>query len=824
MPLNAALRTLLALDQTTPIPPRPAPPRLAAQLLEQTDWASSALGPQEQWPSGLRFAIDLILQSPAPMVLLCGPRGVMIYNDGYAVIAGSRHPRVFGMCAEIAFPEIAPFNRNVLDVVFGQGKTLSYQDQQLELWRNGAPEQVWLNIDYSPVLDEHRQPIAVLCVLAETTSRHRAEQQRQQIERAWREASERIEMALNAGAVLATWIWLVPEDKVIGDERFARVFQVDPLRTSTGLPISVFTDAIHPSDLAHVQAQITQAMQTGLPYRCEYRVPAPHGGYRWVEAVGRCELAPNGAPLRFPGVMVDIDERKQIEAELRALNENLETQIAARIQDRDNIWDHSAELMALISPAGYPRLVNPAWTHALGYAAADLLGHPLTDRVHADDITRVEKALRQLQLGRAQADLETRMLRADGDYALISWAAVPVQDGFYAIGRDISQQRRTEDQLRQAHKMEAIGQLTGGIAHDFNNMLTGIMGSMSMLQRRINQGRLEDTGRFIDAAQGAALRAAALTHRLLAFARRQSLDMKAVDVPGLAVSIEDMLQRTLGEHIALSIEPAADTWPAWTDANQLESALINLAINARDAMPDGGCLRIQTANSALGTELAGHATPGDYVVITVRDTGHGMDARVLAKAFDPFFTTKPLGQGTGLGLSMIYGYMQQARGHIRMNSTPGQGTTVRLFLPRYQYRDEPDTPLERNDAPRGTGETVLVVEDDPAVRMLVLEVLRDLGYGALAAADALNALPILEGEHVLDLLVCDVGLPGMNGRQLADLARQRRPGLKILFISGYAQDAEARAGLLQVGMDMVDKPFSLETLAQRIRALLHSGG
>nr|WP_256349555.1 ATP-binding protein [Pseudomonas gingeri] len=391
---------------------------------------------------------------------------------------------------------------------------------------------------------------------------------------------------------------------------------------------------------------------------------------------------------------------------------------------------------------------------------------------------------------------------------------------------EMFERERAEEALRHAQKMEAVGQLTGGIAHDFNNMLTGIIGSLDLMQRYIAAGRSDEIGRFADAAVSSAQRAAALTHRLLAFSRRQSLDRKRIEPNRLVQSLEELFSRTKGAHISLKVELGQDVWPVNTDTGQLESALLNLVINARDAMPEGGELRIVTANSYLDGGDISTLEPvkaGDYVMIGVSDNGTGMSPLILAKAFDPFFTTKPIGQGTGLGLSMIYGFAQQSGGHVTLESEPGKGTCVRLYLPRYHAAQTETPPLPRPlaESPLAeVDESVMVVEDDPAVRMLVLNVLDELGYTVHPAADARTALPLLESSLRIDLLVTDVGLPGMNGRQLAEVARQHRPGLKVLFMTGYAEKAAERQGFLEPGMDLIAKPFTLDALANRVRDMI----
>ena len=389
-----------------------------------------------------------------------------------------------------------------------------------------------------------------------------------------------------------------------------------------------------------------------------------------------------------------------------------------------------------------------------------------------------------------------------------------------------AQLRHNEEALRQSQKMEAVGQLTGGIAHDFNNMLTGIIGSLELLRRRLARGRLDDLDSLIDLGVTSANRAAGLTHRLLAFSRRQSLDSKAVQMNELVQSMGELLQRSLNESIQLDMRLHEQLWVAEADPNQLESALLNLVINARDAMPDGGNLVVETGNQVLDrdyTATYSNLEPGDYVVLSVTDNGCGMPESVINRAFDPFFTTKPIGQGTGLGLSMIYGFSKQSGGHVSIDSKIDEGTTVKLYLPRFQGESLPHTPADTEQAPNAVeGETVLIVEDDPAVRVLVSAVLSELGYGFVEAGDADGAMPILDSEQRIDLLISDVGLPGMNGRQLAEIGRQYRPDLKVLFITGYAEHAAVRGGFLDPGMQMITKPFTFDLLTAKVREMIKS--
>jgi signal transduction histidine kinase len=391
------------------------------------------------------------------------------------------------------------------------------------------------------------------------------------------------------------------------------------------------------------------------------------------------------------------------------------------------------------------------------------------------------------------------------------------------VAAEVSERSRTEQALRQAQKMEAVGQLTGGIAHDFNNLLTGIIGSLDLMQRRFRRGEVADVERYINAAVTSAQRASALTQRLLAFSRQQALDLKPVDVNQLVASLEDLLHRTTGENVAVITQLSAGLPPARMDVNQLENAVINLVINARDAMPHGGRITISTASFQLGNEAdpaRRGLTEGEYVLLTVSDTGVGMSPDVIERAFEPFFTTKPIGKGTGLGLSMIYGYIKQAKGYIHIESKPEGGTRVHLYLPVH-HGEASAVEVAQERTLQGTGETILVVEDEPVVRSLVVEVLNDLGYETLEAGEASEALLITESQQRIDLMVSDVGLPGMNGRQLAEIVRRQRPGLKVLFATGYAESF-ATNDILGPDMAVMAKPFAIDAFAQKVGEMLGS--
>ena len=520
-------------------------------------------------------------------------------------------------------------------------------------------------------------------------------------------------------------------------------------------------------------------------------------------------------------------ERRRAEQSLRMFAASLEQQVEARTRERDQLWNSARDLLIVADYGGRILRINPAWKDVLAWSDDQLLADGYYKLIHPDDLPIVMTSLRTMRNSGTPVSYENRVRAGSGEWHTISWQISPEESGdrLTAIGRDVTERKRLEDQLRQSQKMEAVGQLTGGLAHDFNNLLTGITGSLELLSTRIAQGRIKDVDRYVGAAQGAAKRAAALTHRLLAFSRRQTLEPKPTDVKRLVSGMQELIERTTGPEIQIETEMAGGLWSTVVDPGQLENALLNLCINARDAMPDGGRLSIETENRWLDERAARERDlpAGQYVSLCVSDNGTGMTPDVVARAFDPFFTTKPIRVGTGLGLSMIYGFARQSGGQVRIYSEVGQGTMVCIYLPRHLGEAEvADQQAELSDAPRAeAGETVLVIDDEPTVRMLVTEVLKDLGYTAIEAADGAAGLQVLQSDVRIDLLVTDVGLPGgMNGRQVADAARVARPDLKVLFITGYAENAVLSHGHLDPGMHVLTKPFALEALAKRIKELI----
>jgi len=491
-----------------------------------------------------------------------------------------------------------------------------------------------------------------------------------------------------------------------------------------------------------------------------------------------------------------------------------------------------AALASLSDYAKEFRLVHASgevrWVVVRGRCSKHEEGRPLRYAGTAVDVTASKVAEETLRRAEAAEALRraNEMLEAT-----VAERTRELTEANARLQAEAEDREQVEEALRQSQKMEAVGQLTGGLAHDFNNLLQGISGSLELLRIRVAEGRTEELGRYIETAMGSAHRAATLTQRLLAFSRRQTLAPKPTDLNRLAGGMEELLRRTVGPAVRIETSFTPEPWPTLCDPHQLESALLNLAINARDAMPDGGHLLIETTNTVLRDRRGKpreqppqEVPPGDYVALSVADTGTGMAPEVVARAFDPFFTTKPLGQGTGLGLSMVYGFVRQSGGHVRLRSEEGQGTTVTIYLPRHLTavgdKAEGDAPAHA-PLPPGTG-VVLVVEDEPDVRMVVRDVLSDLGYAVLEAGSGLAGLAIADSGARIDLLVTDVGLPGgMNGRQLADAARQRRPDLKVLFITGYADAMAVGSGRLEQGMQVMTKPFALAALAARVQDIMN---
>lgn len=689
----------------------PASNSEAANAIRAKDWSATSLGALEQWPSSLKNALNLMLNSPNSMYLLWGPELLFFHNDAYAPILGPRKSHAIGArISELwsdVWDQVAPLVEQAL-----AGDPCLCVDMPLTMARYGEIEQTWWSFSFSPIIDEHGVTQGIVCATNETT---RNVQNRQALE-----ASEKQRLQL-------------------------------------------------------------------------------------------------------------IDDLMDLERQQTAM-------LAQRTAELDTFWNISPDLLLMIDFNGIILRANPAWGAILGRAPRDLIGTSALELVHPEDRPTTLAALGRT-ISQVLPLFENRYLHADGSYRWIGWTAAPGDGLIFALGKHMTQEklrsealRATEEALRQSQKMEAVGQLTGGLAHDFNNLLMGVTGNIELLQKRVDQGRFTELSRYIGAALEGSRRAASLTHRLLAFSRRQTLAPKPTDVDRLVEGMEELIRGTVGPAIDMRVQATPGLWSTMVDPHQLENALLNLCINARDAMPDGGRLRIETSNRMIDAAAARkfELTPGRYVALSVSDTGSGMSPEVVRRAFDPFFTTKPIGMGTGLGLSMIYGFARQSGGGAHITSSPGSGSEIRIFLPMFDSpaatAEEDSLTLPLITQPAG-GETVLVVDDEPAVRLLIAEVLEELGCNVLQAEHGAAALGILQLDVAVDLMISDVGLPGgMNGRQLADAARVLRPDLTVLFVTGYAENAALGDGTLEPGMHVLPKPFSLHALNAKVAELLDGPG
>jgi PAS domain S-box-containing protein len=684
-------------------------------------------------------------------------------------------------------------------------------------------EVCWQMMRSELLRDESGAMRGAVGVVFDITARKQAEEQRRKVELELRNSESRLRIAQVAGQI-GTFEFLPKQNRMLVSEAFCRLWGV-PIRPVYSVPDLL--KQIHPEDLAQLQAS-PRFTDQNLDYR-EYRIRRlDTGEERWMVRRGQVMRDDDGRK-RYLGVSYDVTDRKRAELALQALNETLEAEVTERTAQRDRMWRLSAEIMLVGDFSGRIHAVNPAWEKVLGWRLEEIQARPIIDFIHPDDHESTRREMGKLARGQTTLNFENRCLHRNGSYRRLAWAAVPEGGFVHALARDVTEERaaaetlrRTEEALRQAQKMEAVGQLTGGIAHDFNNMLAIVIGSLDLAQRRLE--RSQDAARYLDHAREGALRAASLTQRLLAFSRRQPLSPKVLDLNRLVGDMTELLRRTLGETVTLETRLTDPLWPVYADPNQMESALINLAVNARDAMPEGGQLLLETANVRL-EEALGHEpldpTTSEFVMIAVSDRGAGMTPEVLERVFDPFFTTKPVGKGTGLGLSMVYGFVHQSGGHVAISSELGAGTTVKIYLPRRLETVEDDAAGGRGAAPDSSGsEVVLVAEDEAQVRQMSVEALKELGYAVHEAASGEEALRVLDTLDRLDLLFTDIVMPGMNGRQLAEAVLARSPHVKVLYTTGYARETATRDGAPDGGAEFLPKPFSIGDLAAKVRAVL----
>ncbi len=860
-----------------------------ALLMREHDWASTSLGPPEHWPQSLKVALQILLTSRFEMWLGWGPDVIFFYNDAYRPTLGIKHPAlgqptrklwaeiwddVKGRIETVYEKGEATWDRALLLLLERAGyaeetyHTFSYSPLMGD---TGKVEGLFCAVseDTDRVISERR--LATLRDLAAALS------STESTKSVWQAVSQTLEGASRdlPFALLYTY------EEGDGARLHCKVAVPD------GHPFS--TQAIAPGSPLHWGMAEVLAGADMMVSRLESFDRVPMGSWSKPPAIAlTVPLAAQGGSRPLGFMVAGINPYRTLDGNYLSFVRLIAGQIAASLSNARAFETRTAErdklhklfqqapgfMCVLGGPSHTVELVNESYLRLVGHR--DVLGKPLGEALPEiqgqgylellDEVTRnrepfVAKGAQVMLQRTPGAPLEERFLNFVYQPIMGADGAVT---GVFAEGHDVTEQFRTQQEirtlnetlearigerthelaealhrlqaeaaqresaqeaLRQAQKMEAVGQLTGGIAHDFNNLLQGITGSLDLLKLRLQLGNTDNLDKLIAGAMNSAQRAAGLTHRLLAFSRRQPLDPKPVKGNQLVASMEDLLRRTLGEKTQLELVLGGGAWMALCDPNQLEAAILNLCINARDAMPHGGKLVVETSNAHLDHDYVSQVedvAAGQYICITVTDTGEGMTAEVLGKAVDPFFTTKPIGQGTGLGLSMVYGFAKQSRGHLRLYSEPGHGTSVKIFLPRHHGIELP-AEAETSGlqlASDGEGEVVLVVEDEPVVRSLVIEVLGGLGYRTLEADDGPTALKLLETSQRIDLLLTDVGLPRMNGRQLADAARVNRPGLKVLFMTGYAENAAMANGFLEPGMQMITKPFPVDKLSSRIRDML----
>ncbi len=603
----------------------------------------------------------------------------------------------------------------------------------------------------------------------------------------------------------------------------------------TGIPPqAVLADAsipyqlIHPDDRPVLAEAEAKAIRSRQPFDVQVRFRRADGDLRWCRIISAPREQPDGS-LIWDGIQIDTTDQKLAEQALRAsedrlrdLNDSLEAQVAERTADRDRMWRLSTDIMLVARFDGTINAVNPAWTTVLGWPETELAGCNFLDLVHPDDRDATLAEMAKLGTGETTFRFENRYRAADGSYRWISWTAVPGDELIHAVGRDVTADKArqadlevAQEALRQGQKMEALGQLTGGVAHDFNNLLTPIVGGLDMLVRRGLGSERER--RLIDGALQSAERAKTLVQRLLAFARRQPLQPQAVDLKRLVSGMADLISSTSGPNIEIRVDLPDDLPTARADANQVEMAILNLAVNARDAMPGGGLLTISAKRALAGQEQAA-LHPGEYVWVSVSDSGIGMDEDTLARAIEPFFSTKGVGKGTGLGLSMVHGLALQLNGRLDIKSSLGEGTRVELWLPTSSEPvDGSDRASESPAVPSGRG-VALLVDDEELVRLSTADMLLDLGYEVAEASSAEEALRLLGGGLKPSVMVTDHLMPGMNGAELALHVRSQQPDLPVLIVSGYAETVGVAADLPRL-----TKPFRKAELGESLTALSAAG-
>lgn len=766
----------------------------------------------------------LLEQAPGFMAFLVGPEHVYEFvNASYTRLFGERS--YVGKSVREVFPELAGQEiYNWLDNVYQTGQRFLANAITVRIQGSPGvkPENLVLDFIYEPIKDDAEKVIGIFVEGYDITERQRAQEALR--------TSEKLFSAL--AQTIPSHVWMAKADGDIYwfNESCRQYYGA----AEAELHNARWVERVHPDDLPALRAHWAAAVTTGTSYQAEKRLRRADGVYRWhlARAVPLRDEA--GTILQWVGTSTDIEDQKHVAARLLQANEVLGQRVEERTAEYDRVWRNSRDLLMVLGVDGIYRAVSPAWATLLGYEPKEVVGRHYLELIWPDDKEPTQAAHEQALLGTPITGLVNRFTHKDGTFRWISWNTSMEDGRIYGYGRDITAERaqaealrHSEEKLHQAQKMEAVGLLTSGISHDFNNLLSGITGSLELAQRRLSEGRLETIERYLSGAMSSAQRAANLVHRLLAFSRRQPIDPKVVDVRQELTGIEDLLRRTIPQH-RFELEIDEGVWPVRCDPSQLECSVLNLAINARDAMSANGELRIEVENkhfNQLRAEDKEDLEAGDYVAISVADTGQGMPADIQDRVLEPFFTTKPLGQGTGLGLSMVYGFAQQSDGQMKIRSEEGKGTTVTLYLPRYEgvIQEKVIEQLDVGpDSRQGAyKKTILIVEDDPVVRKLLEEVLIESGYRTLSAIDGPSGLNILQSGQCIDLLITDIGLPGFDGQRVVSEARDTCIDMEVLFVTAYAERiTKANDELVGIKAHVLSKPFDIDELVARVNCIL----
>ncbi len=822
---------------------------ICGQMIRERDWSRTPLGPIEDWSDSLRCTVSNIVNSPVPKVLMWGPDHVMLYNDGYMAIAGAHHPKALGGLVPDIWPEIWEWNREILRRGFA-GEVIAYHDQPMTLTRDGqTPEHLRFDLFYTPIFQSDGSIGGVMCTVIDNTARVAAEA-------AATASAAELRAITDALPVLISY---VDRDQIY---RFANRYYEDWMGLDAGQVVGRSLREVIGDDVYAERLPLIERALSGEPIVAEGLMHHRDGTPRRSEIRYLPRIDAEGNVAGFHVLVSDIEERARREAEVRVSNGRFR---AAMEAVHGVLWTNTAD--------GRMQGAQPGWQALTGQTEEEYSGYGWSAAVHPDDAQPTVIAWEAAVAARSIFVFEHRVRRHDGawrncliralpikdaDGSIVEWVGVhtditeqraaeqALRDHADALARQVRHRERAEEQLRQlnenlearviaeigerraaeaalaqAQKMETIGKLTGGVAHDFNNLLQVVSGNLQLLAKDIAGN--ERAERRVANAMAGVSRGSKLAAQLLAFGRRQALEPKVVNVTRFVQGMDDLLRRAIGEAIEVETVFGGGLWNCFIDPVQIENALLNLAINARDAMSGQGKLTIELANAHLDDDYArlhDEVEPGQYVMLAVSDTGTGMSPEIIDKVFEPFFSTKSEGKGSGLGLSMVYGFVKQSGGHVKIYSEVGEGTTIKLYLPRSAQSEDVEVVTDIGPAIGGT-ETVLVVEDDDEVRATVVEMLGDLGYRVLKAVDAQSALNVIESGIPIDILFTDVVMPGtLKSPELARKAKERLPDLAVLFTSGYTENSIVHGGRLDAGVELLSKPYTREALARKFRHVL----